>query len=262
MREHSASVDVHFQEIDFGQIQGAVRRHFASLPSAIDSFLEEHIVNANHYRISLNGGAAGFTSIHGGSLITQFAIDEPYKRYGQAVFSQLRRMERVTSAFVPTCDEFFLAHAVDDYRRLNKQAYFFATPESADISVQEGYELRSADMGEADFIRREAGDLVDDVEGWIEGGKIFNTLRFSEHVGFGFFEQATLYDDVASIGMHTIERFRRQGVGTATIQLLIAECRRRGLRPVAGCWYYNHNSKKTLERAGMYTSTRLLTIEF
>jgi GNAT superfamily N-acetyltransferase len=62
--------------------------------------------------------------------------------------------------------------------------------------------------------------------------------------------------------MHTIEKFRRQGVGTATIQLLIDECRRRGLRPVAGCWYYNHFSKKTLERAGMYTATRLLKVDY
>jgi GNAT superfamily N-acetyltransferase len=62
--------------------------------------------------------------------------------------------------------------------------------------------------------------------------------------------------------MHTIEKFRRQGVGTATIRLLIDECRRRGLRPVAGCWYYNHFSKKTLERAGMYTATRLVKVDY
>ena len=37
-------------------------------------------------------------------------------------------MEQVQSAFVPTCDEFFLAHALDDYRQLAKQAYFFAAP--------------------------------------------------------------------------------------------------------------------------------------
>ena len=34
--------------------------------------------------------------------------------------------------------------------------------------------------------------------------------------------------------------------------------RRRSLRPVAGCWYYNHRSRRTLQRAGMYSSTRLL----
>jgi RimJ/RimL family protein N-acetyltransferase len=62
--------------------------------------------------------------------------------------------------------------------------------------------------------------------------------------------------------MYTIERFRREGVGTATITLLIDECRRRGLRPVAGCWYYNHRSKRTLERAGMFTATRLLKVGY
>ena len=55
---------------------------------------------------------------------------------------------------------------------------------------------------------------------------------------------------------------RGQGVGTETITLLRAECRRRALRPVAGCWYYNHASRRTLERAGMYSPTRLLRISF
>jgi len=62
--------------------------------------------------------------------------------------------------------------------------------------------------------------------------------------------------------MYTIERSRRQGAGTATIRLLMAECRRQSLRPIAGCWYYNHPSKKTLERAGMFTQTRLLSVTY
>jgi RimJ/RimL family protein N-acetyltransferase len=71
-----------------------------------------------------------------------------------------------------------------------------------------------------------------------------------------------LYDDVASIGMYTMEPFRQSGVGTATIVTLMDECRRRSLRPVAGCWYYNHRSKQTLERAGMFSPTRLLKIDY
>jgi hypothetical protein len=47
-----------------------------------------------------------------------------------------------------------------------------------------------------------------------------------------------------------------------TIAMLIEECRRRSLRPVAGCWYYNHRSRRTLQRAGMYSPTRLLKIDY
>ena len=88
------------------------------------------------------------------------------------------------------------------------------------------------------------------------------TLRGEEPVGFGILVKSTLYEDIASIGMYTIERFRQAGVGTATIAMLIAESHRRSLRPVAGCWYYNHRSRQTLQRAGMYSSTRLLKIDY
>jgi GNAT superfamily N-acetyltransferase len=81
-------------------------------------------------------------------------------------------------------------------------------------------------------------------------------------VGFGVLVPSTLQDAVASIGMFTIAAFRGQGVGMATISLLMDECHKRGIRPVAGCWYFNHGSKRTLERAGMVSRTRLLKIDF
>ena len=172
-------------------------------------------------------------------------------------------MEQVRSAFVPTCDEFFLAHALDDYRQLAKQAYFFATPPGVGEAVaSDRYSMRPAAMDDADFVRQESGDFFEHLERHIAAGELFVTLRGEEPVGFGILVKSTLYEDVASIGMYTIERFRQAGVGTATIAMLIAECRRRSLRPVAGCWYYNHRSRQTLQRAGMYSSTRLLKIDY
>ena len=119
-------MDTHFAPVAFVEIERAVRDHLAGLPAAIDSFLEDHFRASSHYRIAVAGEAAGFASIHHGNLITQFVLSEPYRRYGQSLFGQLRRREQVQAAFVPTCDEFFLAHALDDYRQLAKQAYFFA----------------------------------------------------------------------------------------------------------------------------------------
>ena len=43
----------------------------------------------------------------------------------------VRRLESVGAVFVPTCDEFYLSHAIDDYRQLLKQAYFFESIEDA-----------------------------------------------------------------------------------------------------------------------------------
>ena len=256
-------MDTHFAPVAFAEIGDATRRHRGALRSAIDSFLEEHILASNHYRIVVAGETAGFASIHEERLITQFALAEPYRRCGQALFGELRRMEQVRSAFVPTCDEFFLAHALDDYRQLAKQAYFFATPPAAGGAIASNrYSMRPAAIDDADFVRQESGDFFEHLERHIAAGEVFVTVRDEESVGFGILVRSTLYEDVASIGMYTIERDRQSGVGTATIAMLIEECRRRSLRAVAGCWYHNHRSRRTLVRAGMYSPTRLLKIEF
>jgi GNAT superfamily N-acetyltransferase len=256
-------MDVQIVPTAFAAIQEDVRRHLAALPGAIDSFLEEHILASAHYHIVVEDELAGFASIHEERLITQFALAKPYRRHGQQIFGQLRRSEQVQSAFVPTCDEFFLAHALDDYRQLNKQAYFFAAaPDTAQPGGSGAFSLRPAELIDATLIREHSGDFFEPVERRIADGELFVTLQHDQPAGFGIAEKSKLYTDVASIGMYTIERFRRAGVGTATITLLIQECRQQGLRPIAGCWYFNHRSKRTLERAGMYSPTRLLKVEY
>jgi GNAT superfamily N-acetyltransferase len=256
-------METHFAPVAFAEVREATRQHLRALPSAIDSFLEDHILASNHYRIVVAGETAGFASIHEERLITQFALAEPYRRCGQALFGELRRMEQVRSAFVPTCDEFFLAHALDDYRQLAKQAYFFAAPSDVgEAAASDRYSMRPAAIDDANFVRQESGDFFEHLERHIAAGELFVTLRDEEPVGFGILVKSMLYEDVASIGMYTIERIRRVGVGTATIAMLIAECRRRSLRPVAGCWYYNHRSRQTLQRAGMYSPTRLLKVDY
>src|SRR4051794_28500015 len=105
-------MDVRFEQVDLSEISDAVQQHLETLPRPIESFLEDHILESIPYRIWIGGALAGFASIHHGSLITQFCLAEPFKRWGQAAFQRLRQCESVGAAFVPTCDEFFLAHAL------------------------------------------------------------------------------------------------------------------------------------------------------
>lgn len=247
--------------VEFGAIAGAVRAHLAALPSPVDSFIEQHILASRHYRIVVAGEAAGFCSIHGESLITQFALDAPHRRHGQAAFQLLRRTESAQAAFAPTCDEFFLSHATDDCRQIDRQAYLFqaaegAPPPAADILV------RPAGPEDLPAIRAGSGSFFDPLEASLGEGELYVAERAGAYVGFGIVDRSELYADVASVGMYTVEAARRTGVGTATIRALLAECRRAGLRPVAGCWYYNHRSKQTLEAAGMYSASRLLRVSY
>src|SRR4051812_29693245 len=97
---------VEFVRVDFREIDALVRRHLDELPSRIDSFLEGHILRSSHYRIQMNDYPVGFGSIHDLTLLTQFHLTDGFKQHGQTVFAQLRELESVNSAFVPTCDEY------------------------------------------------------------------------------------------------------------------------------------------------------------
>jgi hypothetical protein len=179
-------MNMRFSLVAFPEIREATRTHLRLLPSAIDSFLEDHILTSNHYRIVIAGETAGFASIHEERLITQYALSAPYRRFGQAVFRELRQMEQVRAAFVPTCDEFFLAHALDDYRQLAKQAYFFATAPSVGEAVgSDRYSMRLAEMDDADFVRQESGDFFEHLERHIAAGELFVTLRVRSPSGLG-----------------------------------------------------------------------------
>lgn len=256
-------MQVNFAGVELPDTHDELGQHLQSLPGLTDSFLEDHIEESKHYRILLSGRRAGLASIHGGSLITLFSLAPAYRRFGQEAFQALRRLENVRSAFVPTSDEFYLSHAIDDYRQLAKQAYFFETgPTASEVEVARGCSLQPATSADVDSIRERSGDFFGDVGQHVEAGELFLTNRNAVCVGFGILVQSRFRPGVASIGMFTIEQFRCQGVGTATIALLIEECSRQHLRPVAGCWYYNHLSKRTLERAGMVSPTRLLRMEY
>jgi RimJ/RimL family protein N-acetyltransferase len=245
----------------FDVVRIQLKQHLESLPSAVDSFLEDHILESAHYQLFVSDEAAGFTAIHKGSLITQFSLSPQFRNYGQAIFAQVKRLEEVQAALVPTCDEFFLSHALDDYRQLNKQAYFFATPFDLP-EYSSPYVLRQAVESDINLIREGSGNFFGEVQKYIDKKELFLVLLENTCLAFGLVDKSVLLNGVASLGMFVVEEFRQQGVGTATLRLLLDECKKQNVRPVAGCWYYNHLSKKTLERAGMFSQTRLLKIDF
>lgn len=252
-----------FTPVTLAELELMLQQHLSAFASPVDSFLEDHILASNHYQIRWDEQVIGWAAVYKESLLTQFALLPDYRQWGQRVFAQVRKLETVQAAFVPTCDEFFLAHALDDYRQLEKQAYFFQQSTQSQL-YQAPLPLRHrlATAEDIPIIQQLSGDFFDKLAERVAAGQIYLAQRADECVGFGIIEKGRLCRGVASCGMYVVETARRQGIGAAIIAHLIGRCGELGLRPVAGCWYYNHNSKKTLEKAGLFTQTRLLKISF
>lgn len=260
-------MDIRFVPVTLAALQPTLQQHVGTFTAPIDSFLEDHILTSTHYAIQVQGESIGWTAVHQQALLTQFALLPAYKHLGQRIFLLARKLEEVRAAFVPTCDEFFLAHALDDYRQLEKQAYFFQhDPQRSLYTPPMALRHRQATLADAPTIQQHAGDFFDKLEERLAAGQLTITERANgagvDCVGFGIIEPGRLLPDVGSCGMFTVAEQRNQGIGPAIITHLIGRCAARGLRPIAGCWYYNHRSKKTLEKAGLFSQTRLLKISY
>jgi RimJ/RimL family protein N-acetyltransferase len=254
-----------FKPTTIDEIEPQMLKHKDAFSSLIEGFLIDYIYDSKHYLILVNDCKAGYFSIHNKSLITQFHLDRQYSAISQSVFYDVRKMVDVQIALVPTCDEYFLSHALDDFSSVEKQAYTFEYDSNeGKFQIDPKFTGRIAEPNEIDFIEDKSGDFFgeEDLPVHLKKGEIWITYYDDVCIGFGLIIKIRLFPDVASIGMYTVDNVRRKGHAKRTIQFLINECLSRNLRVTAGCWYYNHSSKKTLERAGMYCNSRLLKVKY
>jgi len=232
----------------------------------IESFLEDHITKSNHYEICENSNQIGYFSIFNKNIITQYYLVKEYRHFSQEIFDKIRRYEDVKKAFVPTSADFFLTNAIDYQKRIELQAYFFqdSKREIFDSKIIKNFYLKLARENDIDFIKNKSGDFFDDdeLDKRISNNEIYLGYLDKEVVSIGIIEKSLFYENIASIGMFTFSENRVSGIGRNTILQLKELCYQNNYIPVAGCWYYNHNSKKTLESAGMYSTSRLLVLHF
>jgi len=83
-------------------------------------------------------------------------------------------------------------------------------------------------------------------------------MLFDQNIllGCGIIEYGRLFKKCASIGMITCKGHRKKGIGQIILWHLKEICYEKGITPVAGCWYYNTLSRKTLEKANMISVAR------
>jgi GNAT superfamily N-acetyltransferase len=256
-------MNINFKSCSYIDIEKSIISNMQQLSSPIDSFAEMHILKSNHYHILGEKDVIGYCCIFGGKTITQFYIEQKYRRHSQDAFASARKMEFVSEALVPTCDEFYLSLGLDNYSNINKQAYFFQFTNKMSFDSTPTIRYKLAEKNDLMLIKDHSDDFFDDtLEKQLTDGEIFIGFEDKRIIAFGVYEKGKILKNNVSIGMYTVPEYRNKGVGKQTLSFLIEEGLKENLKPIAGCWYYNHLSKKNLESVGMISNTRYLRIIF
>jgi hypothetical protein len=234
-----------------------------TLSSRYDDFLEGHILDSKIYSIHIDEVHLGYFGVYKNDRLTQFVLPETEIRHAQSIFTDILKVFEIKNAFVPTCDELFLSLCLDNHKKINLQAYFFADSgkpvRPAEYSRELLYPATLKDLPEIISI---TGDFIDLHEERIKKEQLYVLRENGEFLGMGIIVDNVIMKNSKGTGMFTNEKHRNKGVGRSIILHLKDICHTLGVTPIPGCWYYNHNSKRTLESAGYITKTRLINVEF
>jgi predicted acetyltransferase len=230
----------------------------------VDSFWEGHVRESNFYNIAYNQNIIGYFAVNKETVLILFNIFEQYRNISQEIFGIVKKYETIQEALIPTGDEFFISHAIDNYVKIEKQAYFsIYTEKKFEKTLDIKLELANVEKDEEilnicrDFLEGEIENIKNGMDDEIYIARYENNV-----IGFGVIEYQKIVNIYASIGMIVCEEHRQKGFGSNILNGLKNIVKGKGLQAISGCWYYNHNSKKTMESAGAYSKTRLLKFYF
>ena len=237
--------------------------YVASLSAKYDDYLEDHILDSEIYSVIRAGAHIGYFGLFEERLLTQFFLTTPELRHGQTVLEKIIKDFAVRNAYVPTCDELFLAFAMDIHKKVDLQAYIFTDSQKAVRPAEYPQEmLRLAKLADLPDIIAVTGDFMNKLEQRILDEQIFVLCEEGILLGIGVMIRNRIMTDCIGTGMFTNEKYRKRGVGRSIILHLRDRCYAAGCTPIPSCWYHNHTSRRTLESAGYVTKTRLLNVRF
>ena len=254
---------INYKKVNKGSINKLFNEYLESLTGPYDDFLVDHILKSEFYLMTQENDEIGYFAIFNETLLTQFYVRENYMHFAQVELKNIIETYDIKNAFVPTCDEVFLSHALDLKKEVHLQAYFFKeTDRKVKPASFPKNMLRLAGPSDLEMVKSLSDGFFADVNEVTDDKKIYILGDDQEVYGFGVIVENKIHKNHLAIGMFTVEKHRQKGVGRSIILHLKALSHDLGYKSLPGCWYYNDNSKATLESCGFVTRTRLLRIEF
>ncbi|OKP86011.1 hypothetical protein A3844_14755 [Paenibacillus helianthi] len=260
--------NVLFMSSSYYECRRMFLQYLESLSGVYDNFLEDHILDSNFYEIRIDGAMIGYFAIHKDVLLTQFYIQKRNCIYAQSLFDKVIKEYSIETAYVPTCDELFLSLCIENHKEIEIQAFIFE---------ESGVDVRPPEFSKSNFrlVSEDRWAEVNEItRGFFEeintdkvkkDGLLFEIYELSvrdEVLGYGLREEVRVFTDYNATGMYVMPEHREKGAGRSIIIYLKNICAENGKKPLPGCWYYNHNSKSTLESSGFVSKTRLLKVSF
>lgn len=249
------------------EIRDVLNSHMNSLAYPMDSFLENSLTESEIFSIVKEETIIGYAAVQGDYLFFFHIILQEFQSAPE-IFEEFCKGYNVSRVQVMTQDALMVALISEwEYKKTKCACYFIdgETLHKPDTQISEAIfrkaiiddiklieEKTEGFFNESNPLRNPDRTLIKN----IESGCVFVLMDRNELLGCGSVEKGVYFKDCVSIGMVTVREKRKSGVGQTILWHLKEWSYENGLKPIAGCWYYNVLSRRTLEKAGMIAVSR------
>lgn len=242
-----------FKPASRSEVDHLIKEHQASLPFPGDNFMPSLAVEGQPYLIVSPTEKAPFgvfvvkDKVHLGLAY----IRPPYKYLDREIMEQFLAEFNIHYGFVASFDHQMIQLYLEFIQRSELQAYQFELlhpdllPEALpQIKLRMAKPEDVAYMDSMDFLTNSSA-YIRRQEAWIARNEK------DQPVGIGIIQPQVATDDYLDIGMFVNPGAREIGIGRSIAIRLMEIVLKAGRTPVAGCFYKNFESRRTLESAGM-----------
>ena len=260
-------MNINYVPSDIGGVGEMLTNYINSLTCVVDDFWESHITESSFYKIFRDEVCIGYFCIHNSEKIVMFTVIPDYLYLAREIFRNVLEKFNVKTGFAVTGDQLMLSLCMENHKQIEMQAIFFdgTIPRKVRDPEFDRSCIQEIDPYDIDRINAETDNFFDFVSPGSIIDKVIMVYKLvsdNEILGYGIIVPNGLLTKYWACGMITLEKNRRKGVGRS-MQIHLGDiCRENGKTPISGCWYYNDLSRKTIESAGRYTTTRLLNVIF
>lgn len=242
---------------NLNEITELLNSHKSHLAHPMDSYCEDKLDESTIYRIVNDGEDIGYAGIIGDEL-RYFHVLPMYFKYAPDAFEYCIKQKEIRTVTVNTQDSMLVSLIAEwDFKIEKEGCYFVDAGRQEKPQVIAGRaQFRIARVEDIPAILKETGDFFDKLEERINAETIFVLEDGNDLMGCGIVEQGRLFNEYVSIGMITCREHRKKGVAQTILWHLKEWAYSRNLKPIAGCWYYNVLSRRSLEAAGMIAASK------
>lgn len=240
--------------------------YYTRIGHTVDDFFRNVILGkARGYAIRFGAQTLGSCFITGDGELVQWWMEEESMPMAQAWMRQMLFEETITSALVSTREPWFLSLCLEFQESVAIESYLFECRRNS-VKVEPPLEecvfeeATEQEMEICQTISREP--FAGFYQSLRENQGLFVVKTNGKIIGTGELRVDEKVPGFADLGMVTHPQFRKMGVATYVIANLLAEAKERGLQANAACDFNNIGSKKTLEKAGMMATHRMVKIRF